>query len=52
MIFTLPVIILGGTQDMKITDIIKQDRLSLSFEVFPPKTYDKFEKLQSANLLL
>ena len=48
MIFTLPVIILGGTQDMKITDIIKQDRLSLSFEVFPPKTDDKFEKVKFA----
>ena len=33
---------------MKITDIIKQDRLSLSFEVFPPKTDDKFEKVKFA----
>ena len=48
MILTLPVIILGGTQDMKITDLIRQDRLSLSFEVFPPKTDDKFEKVKFA----
>lgn len=33
---------------MKITDIIKEDRLSLSFEVFPPKTDDKFEKVKYA----
>lgn len=33
---------------MRITDIIKQDRLSLSFEVFPPKTDDKFEKVKFA----
>ena len=33
---------------MKITDIISKDRLSLSFEVFPPKTYDKFEKVKFA----
>lgn len=33
---------------MKITDIIKEDRLSLSFEVFPPKTDDKFEKVKFA----
>ena len=44
MIFTLPVIILGGTQDMKITDIIKQDRLSLSFEVSLQKQTTNLKK--------
>ncbi len=33
---------------MKITDIIKADRPSLSFEVFPPKTNDKFESIKTA----
>ncbi len=35
-------------QVMKITDIINKDRLSLSFEVFPPKTDDKFETVKFA----
>lgn len=33
---------------MKITEIIGGDRLSLSFEVFPPKTSDKFDSIKSA----
>ena len=33
---------------MKIIDIIKADKPSLSFEVFPPKTSDSFESVKSA----
>lgn len=33
---------------MKITDIIKGDNPSLSFEVFPPKTSDKYESVFNA----
>lgn len=33
---------------MKITDIIGSGRPSLSFEVFPPKTSDKFESVMGA----
>ena len=33
---------------MKITDIINGARPSLSFEVFPPKTTDKFESVLTA----
>lgn len=33
---------------MKIIDIIKANRPSLSFEVFPPKTSDKYESVASA----
>ena len=33
---------------MKITDIITADKPSLSFEVFPPKTSDKFDSVLSA----
>lgn len=33
---------------MKITDILKSDRLSLSFEVFPPKTDDNFATVKAA----
>ena len=33
---------------MKIIDIIKNDRLSLSFEVFPPKTDTSFENVKCA----
>lgn len=32
-----------GDRKMKITDIIKGDKPSLSFEVFPPKTFDSLE---------
>ncbi|MBQ7226399.1 MAG: methylenetetrahydrofolate reductase [Clostridia bacterium] len=33
---------------MKIIDIVKGEKPSLSFEVFPPKTSDKFEIVQAA----
>lgn len=33
---------------MKIIDIIKADKPSLSFEVFPPKTSDSFETVKAA----
>ena len=33
---------------MKITDILNSDSLSLSFEVFPPKTETAFESVKSA----
>lgn len=33
---------------MKISDIITSDRLSLSFEVFPPKTETSFESVKTA----
>ncbi len=33
---------------MKITDIIKSKKATLSFEVFPPKTSDKFDSISKA----
>ena len=33
---------------MKIKDIISQNKLSLSFEVFPPKTETSFESVKNA----
>lgn len=33
---------------MKIIDILKQERPSLSFEVFPPKAADKYESVEAA----
>ncbi len=33
---------------MKLTDIFKQDKLSLSFEVFPPKTDSAFASVEQA----
>ena len=33
---------------MKIIDIIKSEKPSLSMEVFPPKTSDKFEVVKQA----
>ncbi len=33
---------------MKLTELFQSDKLSLSFEVFPPKTYDKFESVKEA----
>lgn len=33
---------------MKIIDIIKSEKASLSFEVFPPKTDDKFDSVMAA----
>ena len=35
---------------MKITDIIKGEKPSLSFEVFPPKSFDNFEAAKMAAL--
>lgn len=35
---------------MKITEIISADKPSLSFEVFPPKTSDKFDTVEKAAL--
>lgn len=35
---------------MKIRDILNQDKPSLSFEVFPPKTEDKYESVERAAL--
>ena len=35
---------------MKIIDIIKSEKPSLSFEVFPPKTSDTFESVKKATL--
>ena len=33
---------------MKLTEILNSDKLSLSFEVFPPKTNDVFESVKAA----
>lgn len=33
---------------MKISDLLKKDTLSISFEVFPPKTEDGFDSVRSA----
>ena len=33
---------------MKIRDLLKKDTLTLSFEVFPPKTNTAFESVKSA----
>lgn len=33
---------------MKITELLDKDTLSLSFEVFPPKTHDSFDTVQAA----
>ena len=33
---------------MKIIDLLNQDKLSLSFEVFPPKSETSFESVKSA----
>ena len=33
---------------MKITDILARDTLSLSFEVFPPKTETVYESVRQA----
>ena len=35
---------------MKVTDILNRDSLSLSFEVFPPKTSDKFNSVEKPAL--
>ena len=33
---------------MKIIDILKQDQITLSFEVFPPKKIEKYDSVQAA----
>ncbi|MBQ3562787.1 MAG: methylenetetrahydrofolate reductase, partial [Clostridia bacterium] len=33
---------------MKISQLLKKDTLSISFEVFPPKTNSNFESVESA----
>lgn len=33
---------------MKISDILNQDKVTLSFEVFPPKTSDRYESVSGA----
>ena len=33
---------------MKLTELFKDDKLSLSFEVFPPKTDTAFESVKHA----
>ena len=33
---------------MKITDLLKKEKLTLSFEVFPPKTESNFDSVKSA----
>ena len=33
---------------MRVIDKIKSDKISFSFEVFPPKTADKFESIKTA----
>ena len=33
---------------MKISDLLKEDKLQLSFEVFPPKTQASFESVKNA----
>jgi methylenetetrahydrofolate reductase (NADPH) len=37
-----------GYRQMKIRDILRQGRPTLSFEVFPPKTQDKYETVEAA----
>ena len=37
-----------GNRKMKIVDIIKAEKPSLSFEVFPPKTFDSFDAASRA----
>lgn len=35
-------------KQMKITDLLNEDRITLSFEVFPPKKAEKFEAVKNA----
>ena len=35
---------------MKISEILSQDKLSLSFEVFPPKTSETYENVKNSAL--
>ena len=51
MIFPVSALKFLTTQEvtaMKLTEIINSDKLSLSFEVFPPKTDDAFESVKYA----
>ena len=38
----------AATKNMKLTKLFEDDKLSLSFEVFPPKTDTSFESVKSA----
>lgn len=33
---------------MRVSEVLKRDALSLSFEVFPPKTTSAFESVKAA----
>ena len=33
---------------MKISELLKQDKVTLSFEVFPPKTEDAYDSVEKA----
>ncbi len=35
---------------MKISDILKSEKISLSFEVFPPKTSETYESIKESAL--
>ena len=37
-----------GVRNMKLTSILQSGKLSLSFEVFPPKTDSAFESVEKA----
>ena len=39
-------------RNMRITDIIKADKPSLSFEVFPPKTTDSFDSVMESTMAI
>ena len=34
---------------MKISELLKQDKVTLSFEVFPPKTSSSYESVAQSN---
>ena len=38
----------GGITSMKIIDLLNEDKVTLSFEVFPPKTSSKYENVLKA----
>lgn len=41
-------LILYGGRKMKIRDILAQDKITISFEVFPPKTEDAYDSVERA----
>ena len=41
-----------GEETVKIRDILAEGRPTLSFEVFPPKTEDRFEAVEGAALAI